>query len=235
MRTGGRDMTLYPPRDKVKEVADFYEEALPGDEKIVILSESVKKKEYRITKEEDGTLTWRGERLSGYVVRAENPESQARTSSDEGRAGSENAAASPFSPLSRTLSPGLTQIKWEIQKAQVVPRDRQIVSPSFSLSQCTMRFLLKPTAVGLRKGQANFRKARGKATVCVKVEESLPPGSVRVFELWGGASANGLLYENDFGARSLSPPSEEFDMKTPRAKGDNATSASFVVSLRLRT
>merc|ERR1719181_857229 len=74
--------------------------------------------------------------------------------------------------------PNRLKINWKVNAKLLQTKDKQHVSQSVEILQgCFFKLLLTPTPVGDKKGQACFRKARGWASVELKMTEChrVPP------------------------------------------------------------
>merc|ERR1711966_302614 len=57
---------------------------------------------------------------------------------------------------------GHLKVHWPVDARKLRGKDKQIISPSFEIFPgCSFKLMVKPKAMGVRKGQANFHKGRG--------------------------------------------------------------------------
>lgn len=113
---------------------------------------------------------------------------------------------------------------------KLTTKDQQIISPSFEIgSGCSFRLMLKPTAMGDKKGQACFKKAKGCGSVDLKLAEC-------------GGNAPTLMYSISIGNFTCGPFQHDFkdsclsrnDQFVDFTKAVDPTTSTFFVTLKVR-
>jgi hypothetical protein len=121
---------------------------------------------------------------------------------------------------------GSLRITWPVDARKLTTKDQQIISPSFEIvPECSFRLMLKPTAMGDKKGQACFKKARGCGSVDLKLAECRGSAPTLSYSISiGDSSAFGPI-QHDFKDSCLSRNDQTIDFTKAV---DPATSTFFV-------
>mmetsp|Transcript_133581 Transcript_133581/g.236376 ORF Transcript_133581/g.236376 Transcript_133581/m.236376 type:complete len:371 (+) Transcript_133581:67-1179(+) len=128
---------------------------------------------------------------------------------------------------------GSDLICWQVDAKKLRSNERQIISPSFKISQqASIKMMIKPKSAGERKGQAGFRSSRGLGSVEVKFVEGSAVAPKLRFCISVGDQPQRGPFEHDFGSSSvcsLPQDMEEWDFSSCV----NPESSSFLVSLQV--
>lgn len=128
---------------------------------------------------------------------------------------------------------GRMQIHWPVDARKLNGKDKQIISPSFEIYPgCSLKLMLKPTAMGEKKHQSSFKKAKGRGSVDLKLVESdgFSP-TLRFCISVGGGSPRGPV-EHDFSDSAvggLAKNDGQFDFSS----AVDPTSSTFLVLLEV--
>jgi len=149
-----------------------------------------------------------------------------------------NRTEAPCKEWSRDLrinhNQGRITVDWPVDAATLKKHDKQIISPSMEIAPgFTLKAMLKPRAIGDRKNQASFHRARGRGFIelkCVEGSSSAPRVTVlaRV-----GISSDRAAVIHDFSEKSVAQLAEADEAFDFRSAIDRATS-SFIVRLEVQ-
>lgn len=124
---------------------------------------------------------------------------------------------------------GHMKIFWPVDAKKFNRKDKQIVSPSFEIQPgSSFKLILKPEAMGEKKGQACFQKAKGCGSVDLKMmccEDSAP--TLRLGISVGDNSLEGSM-EHDFGNSSVCALGQQVDVFDFRSAADSNTQTTLV-------
>jgi hypothetical protein len=70
---------------------------------------------------------------------------------------------------------GNQMVKWPVESRKLLSTDKQVISPQFEAGGAHFRLMLKPTCMGNQKGQASFRKAKGRGSIELKLVDGAAP------------------------------------------------------------
>jgi hypothetical protein len=160
-----------------------------------------------------------------------------------------NLKRPPFLPLdateeSRELSctkdeAGNLLVTWPVDSRKLVSTDKQVISPQFAAAGAYFRLMLKPTSVGEKKGQASFRKAKGRGFIEVKLVDGVAPKisfylSVGVDDKEGSPQVPRGPVQHDFGngiVCGLPPDKQEWNF----AEAVESSTGTFQVQMKVTT
>jgi hypothetical protein len=131
------------------------------------------------------------------------------------------------------LEDGHLKVHWPIDAKRLRAKDKVCISPSFELFPgCSFKLMVKPRAMGDKKGQASFHKARGWGSVELKSMEGVAVApTLRFLISVGGELPRGPV-EHDFHNSTvggLAKSDEMFDFTS----AVDSKSSTFVVSLEV--
>lgn len=129
---------------------------------------------------------------------------------------------------------GRITVDWPVDAATLKKHDKQIISPSIEIAPgFTLKAMLKPRAIGDRKNQASFHRARGRGFIELKCVEGSPSTTMVTVVARVGTSCDRAAVTHDFSEKSvlqLAQADETFDF---RAAIDRTTS-TFTVRLEVQ-
>jgi len=124
------------------------------------------------------------------------------------------------------------KVRWPVDSKKLRGRDKQIVSPIFEVSPgCSFKLMLKPKAMGDKKHQESFQKARGWGSIELKCVEgaSLAP-TLHFWMSVGGGSLRGPVM-HDFSESTVSGLTKSEESFNFASAVDGKTS-TFLISLQ---
>jgi hypothetical protein len=133
------------------------------------------------------------------------------------------------------LGDGHIIVHWRVAARILKSLDRQIVSPTFeAFPGCSFKLMVKPKVVGVKKGDASFRKARGQGTLELKLIEGADVAQTLSFGVSVGAKSLCGCVRHDFSGSTvagLSKSDEVFDFMS----AVDTNTSTFIVSLEIAT
>jgi len=128
---------------------------------------------------------------------------------------------------------GHLNVHWPVDARKLRGKDKQIISPSFEIFPgCSFKLMVKPRAMGDKKGQASFHKGRGCGSVELKLVEGVVLAPTLRFRIAVGGTNACRMVSHDFSNSTVCGSDRgegHFDFKS----AVDRKSSTFLVSLEV--
>jgi len=128
---------------------------------------------------------------------------------------------------------GHLKVHWPVDARKLRGKDKQIISPSFEIFPgCSFKLMVKPRAMGDKKGQASFHKGRGWGSVELKLVEGVALAPTLRFCIAVGGTSACRMVTHDFSSSTvcgLERGEDHFDFKS----AVDRSSSTFLVAMEV--